>query len=97
MSMGEYEEQLNSWEDDLPPLSAHSQGLPSDFSEEDMAFAQELDTVFSLQDEDIPPYFVQTLLATEEPRFQPVESGFEHKTLARVFRRLKLRRHLFHG
>src|SRR5581483_7914031 len=58
---------------------------------------QELDAVFSLQDEDIPPYFVQTLLATEEPRFQPVEPGFEHKTRARVFRRLKLRRHLFHG
>lgn len=95
MSMGEYEEQLNSWEHDPPPLSAHSQGLPSDFSEEDMAFAQELDAVFSLHDENIPPYFVQTLLATEEPRFQPVESGFEHKTRARVFRRLKLRRHLF--
>lgn len=96
MSMGEYEEQLNSWENDPPPLSAHSQGLPSDFSEEDMAFAQELDAVFSLHDEDIPPYFVQTLLATEEPRFQPVVPGFEHKTRARVFRRLKLRRHLFH-
>jgi len=95
--MGEYEGQLNSWEHDLPPLSAHSQGLPSDFSEEDMAFAQELDAVFSLRDEDIPPYFVQTLLATEEPRFQPVELGFEHKTRARVFRRLKLRRRLFHG
>ncbi len=95
MSMGEYEEQLNFWENDLPPLSAHNQG--SDFSEEDLAFAQELDTFFSLQDEVIPPYFVQTLLASEDPRFQPVEPGFEHKTRARVFRRLKLRRSLFHG
>ncbi len=97
MSMGEYEGQLNSWEHDLPSLSVHSQGLPSDFSEEDMVFAQELDAVFSLHNEDIPPYFVQTLLATEESRFQPVEPGFEHKTRARVFRRLKLRRYLFHG
>jgi len=94
--MSEFEGQLNTWEDDLPPLSAHSCGLPSDFSEEDVAFAQELDTLFSVHEEEVPPYFVQTLLEAEEPRFQAVKSGFEHKTRARVFRRLKLRRQLFH-
>jgi hypothetical protein len=44
----------------------------------------------------LPPYFVQTLLASEDQLFRPVEPGFEHKTRARVFRRLKLHRRLFH-
>jgi hypothetical protein len=35
------------------------------------------------------------LLQAEDPRFRPVEHGFEKKTSARVFRRLKLRRRLF--
>ncbi len=34
------------------------------------------------------------MLDVEGPRFQPVENGFEFKTRARVFRRLKLRRRL---
>lgn len=98
MSMSEFEDQQNSWENALPPLTttAHGCGLPLDFSEEDLAFAQELDTLFSVNEEEVPPYFVQTLLEAEEPRFQAVESGFEQKTRARVFRRLKLRRQLFH-
>ena len=94
MSMGEFEEQLNTWEEDLPPLAAHNCGLPLDFSKEDLAFAQELDTLFSIQHEELPPYLAQTLLEAEDPRFQAVESGFEHKTRARVFRRLKLRQQL---
>ena len=95
MSMGEFEGQLNTWENDLPPLPVHGHELPADFSEEDMAFVQELDTIFAVPEEDLPPYFVQTLLEAEEPRFQAIEQGFEHKTRAHVFRRLKLRRHLF--
>lgn len=96
MSMSEFEGQLNTWEDDLPPLPLFGHEVPADFSEEDMAFVQELDAIFAVPEEELPPYFVQTLLEAEEPRFQPVEPGFEHKTRARVFRRLKLRRHLFH-
>src|SRR5207249_6358466 len=65
--------------------------------EEDVAFVQELDSLFALHEEELPPYFVQTLLDSENPRFQPVEHGFEYKTRARVFRRLKLRRRLFHS
>jgi hypothetical protein len=82
-------------ENDLSSLSCKERGLPDDFSTEDMAFAQELGSLFSLQDEEVPPYFVQTLLEPENPRFQAVERGFEQKTYARVFRRLKLRRRLF--
>src|SRR5204863_7602262 len=95
MSMSEFENQLNAWDSDFSTLSAQGHDLPADFSDEDMAFAEELDQLFVLHEEDIPPYFVQTLLDSEEPRFQPVEPGFEMKTRARVFRRLKLKRRLF--
>ncbi len=95
MSMSEFEKQLKVWEKGFSTLSMQGQDLPADFSEEDVTFAQELDELFALHKEDIPPYYVQTLLDAEEPRFQPVEQGFELKTRARVFRRLKLRRRLF--
>ena len=78
-----------------PPLSLQERDLPADFSSDDMAFAQELGSLFNVKDEEMPPYFAQTLLEPENPRFQPVERGFEEKTYARVFRRLKLRRRLF--
>jgi len=95
MSMSEFENQLNAWDSDFSTLSAQGHDLPADFSEEEMAFAEELDELFVLHEEDIPPYYVQTLLDSEEPRFQSVEPGFEMKTRARVFRRLKLKRRLF--
>jgi hypothetical protein len=95
MSMSEFERQLKAWEKGFSTLSMQGQDLPADFSEEDVTFAQELDELFALHKEDIPPYYVQTLLDAEEPRFQPVEQGFELKTRARVFHRLKLRRRLF--
>lgn len=95
MSMSEFERELNSGENGFSSLSTQSQDIPADFSEEDLEFVQELNTLFAPQDEDLPPYFVQTLLEPDEPRFQPVEHGFEHKTSARVFRRLKLHRRLF--
>ena len=38
-----------------------------------------------------PSLFCSNLLEPENPRFQAVERGFEQKTYARVFRRLKLR------
>ncbi len=96
MSMSEFNRQLNSENDDSFSLSALEQAIPTDFGEEDLVFARELNTIFSPEKEELPPYFVQTLLASEEALFQPVESGFEHKTRARVFRRLKLRRRLFY-
>jgi hypothetical protein len=97
MSMSEFERRLRGSEDDLShnPLSMQDQTIPEDFSEEDIEFAQELGGLFSADLEEMPPLFVQTLLESEDPRFQPVEHGFEHKMRARVFRRLKLRRSLF--
>src|SRR5207244_6051911 len=76
-------------------LSMQERTLPSDLSMEDVAFAQELEGLFAIAEEETPPYFVQTLLEPEDSRFQVVEHGFEHKTSARVFRRLKLKRRLF--
>ncbi len=96
MSMSEFDRQLNTWEGDLSTLSTQGHDLPADFSEEDIAFAQELDTLFAPHKEEIPPYFVQTLLESDDPRFQPVEHGFEYKTRARVLRRLKLTHRLFY-
>ncbi len=95
MNMSEFERQENSKEDDAASLSLLGRILPDDFSEEDKAFAQELDTLFALEEEELPPYFAQTLLEPDDPRFQVAEHGFEHKIRARVFRRLQLRRRLF--
>ncbi|GAC1423220.1 MAG: hypothetical protein NVS4B1_10410 [Ktedonobacteraceae bacterium] len=95
MSTSEFE---NEWDEQHVASSLllrRGLGLPEDFTVEDMAFAQEMETLFAPEKEELPPYFVQTLLEAETPRFQPVEHGLEHKTRARVFRRLKLRRRLF--
>ncbi len=51
--------------------------------------------LLSPEKEEIPPYFVQTLLESEDARFQAVEAGFEQKTCAHVFHRLSLHRRLF--
>jgi hypothetical protein len=95
MSMSEFERQQSVGEENKLSQTMAGHVLPDDFSDEDKAFAQELDQLFDYQEEELPPYFVQTLMDPEDPRFQPVEYGFEHKTRARVFRRLKLRRRLF--
>ncbi len=70
--------------------------LPDDFTEEDEAFAAELHALFSPAEENLPPYYVQTLLDADDQRFELLEHGFEQRMNARVFRRLKLRRHLFY-
>lgn len=97
MSMSEYENQKhqNHNESDNLSLSAIEPTLPDDFSEEDIDFAQELSTLFSAQDEVLPPYYAQTLLQAEDPRYTVVDQAFAQKTRARVFRALKLRRRLF--
>lgn len=89
MSMSEFDKQ---WLTGDESLDAHHP--PDDFSEEDTAFAQELSTLFSLPDEQVPPFYVQTLLQADDPRFQPPDPAFEYKTRARVFRRLSLHRQL---
>jgi hypothetical protein len=103
MSMSEFERLLRDWDDDAFPLPANEQEqererkcLPDDFTCDDLDFAQELNGLFPLSEEQMPPDFVQTLLAAEDPRLAPVAPGFEEKTCVEVFRRLHLRRQLFH-
>jgi hypothetical protein len=94
MSMSENENQNHKEWDNLFP-STIEPDLPDDFSEEDVVFAQELSTLFSAPDEILPPYYAQTLLQAEDPRYTSVDNAFAQKTSARVFRALKLRRRLF--
>ena len=95
MSMNEFDQELNNESNENLLLAALEQEVPPDFGEDDLIFAHELNSIFSPEQEELPPYFVQTLLASEDQLFRPVEPGFEHKTRARVFRRLKLKRRLF--
>lgn len=95
MSMNEFEGQLSKGEDLSASSWEQGRDVPADFSEDDVAFAQELSTLFALDKEEMPPYFVQTLLEPHDQRFQLAEHGFEHKVRAHVFRRLKLKRRLF--
>jgi hypothetical protein len=94
MSMSEFEEQRDFEEEDPAPCPPGDYTLPNDFTREDKAFAQELGMLFSPRDEELPPYYAQTLLQAEDERFQPPESGFEHRTRARVYHRLELRHQL---
>jgi hypothetical protein len=96
MSMSEFERQENTEGRGFSPFSIQHPGAPDDFSEEDLAFAAELNALFSPEEENLPPYYVQTLLDADDQRFEPVSREFEHKTSANVFRRLKLRRRLFY-
>lgn len=97
MSMSEFEKHMNSeheWDEQRSP-SLTEQPVPADFSEEELAFALELNTLFSPEEEELPPYYVQTLLEAEDTRFHAVDNHFVQRTHARVFRSLKLRRRLF--
>lgn len=94
MSMSEFEEHRDFEEEVHSPCPPGDYTLPDDFTNEDKAFAQELGILFSPQDEELPPYYAQTLLTAEDARFQPLEHGFEYRTRASVFRRLELRHQL---
>jgi hypothetical protein len=97
MSMSEFERQRSGSKDDLTSLSMDSVEIPDDFSADDLAFAYELEALFDLSREEMPPLFVQTLLEPNDARLQTVEAGFETKTRARVLRRLNLPRSLSHS
>jgi hypothetical protein len=95
MSMNEFDQEENNESDDMLSLAVPEREVPPDFGVDELVFAHELNSIFSPEREELPPYFVQTLLASEDQLFRPVEPGFEHKTRARVFRRLKLHHRLF--
>jgi hypothetical protein len=96
MSMSEFERRQGEIEDGLTRSSKHDAHVPDDFSADDLDFARELHDLFSLEEEDVPPYYVQTLLDAENPQFLPPRADLEVRTRVRVFRRLNIRRRLFH-
>jgi hypothetical protein len=96
MSMSEFEHWLqDEGRDDVSPLVTRESGLPDDFTADDLAFARELESLLAPEKELIPPYYIQTLLESEDERFRAVPHGFEQKTRAQVLRQLRLPRNLF--
>lgn len=95
MSMREFEGEVYGSEDDLTYLSKDSPGLPDDFSDDEAVFAHELDALFDVEKEEVPPLFAQTLLGPYNPQFQGAEDCFASRMSIRVFRRLHLRRRIF--
>ncbi|GCE17905.1 hypothetical protein [Dictyobacter kobayashii] len=94
MSMSEFEENSPESQPEIFCLPNMEGIFPDDFSMDEIEFACELDALFSPEQEELPPLFVQTLMESEDKRFQSVEHGFELKTRAAVFRRLQLERHI---
>ena len=62
--------------------------FPDDFSSDEAAFASELRDLFSVEREELPPLFVETL--APDPTRAPATPGFEQKMTYTVFRRLSL-------
>lgn len=67
---------------------------PGDFSTVDLSLARDLNSLFSVEREELPPLFVQTLAGDCHDWQAP--SGLTQRVTYRVFRRLHLPRRLFH-
>jgi hypothetical protein len=61
---------------------------PEDFSPEERQFAAELRELFPIEDEVLPPLYVQTLL--DDELRAPLSKGYTRKLIYRVMRRLDL-------
>jgi hypothetical protein len=66
---------------------------PADFSSEDLFLARDLNRLFDLEQEDLPPGFVQTLCTDNCTCAAP--AGLPSRVTYHVFRRLQLPRRLF--
>nr|MBF6591900.1 hypothetical protein [Ktedonobacterales bacterium] len=64
--------------------------FPGDFSEEEAAFAAEMRDLFPVEQEELPPLYVTTLVGND--LYTPLAAGFEQKLSYRVFQRLCLPR-----
>jgi hypothetical protein len=93
--MREFEREAHGPTEDSTYLSKDSPGIPSDFSDDDVVFAHELDALFDVEKEEIPPLFAQTLLGPYNPQFQAAKDSLECRMRAYVFRRLHLHRRIF--
>ncbi|MFI5274498.1 MAG: hypothetical protein ACHQ4H_15820 [Ktedonobacterales bacterium] len=69
--------------------------FPGDFSADEVDFATELQSLFVVEHEELPPLYAQTLLENE--RLRAAEHSLGQMTAYRVFQRLRLRRDLALG
>jgi hypothetical protein len=67
--------------------------FPPDFSADEFLLATELEEYFSVEREELPPLFTETLGAPR--RFPAATDGFEQRVTSHVFRNLRLTRCLF--
>ncbi len=96
MSMSEFDSSFFSEGDDQHSLYTQGYPLPADFGEEERAFVEEFCDLFVPEEEELSPYYEPTPSTSKGTRYYSIETGFEQKTIARVFQRLKLRRqHLY--
>ena len=92
MSMSEFDRNLSGKGDDQLSRYKNGNPLPADFGEEERAFVEEFCDLFVPEEEELSPYYEPTFSAPKDTRYYSVEPGFEERTSARVFQRLKLRR-----
>ncbi len=71
------------------PVTAHGHLSPADFSAEDLRLARALNEVFDLEQEDLPPLFLQTMTG---PRVWAAPEGLERRVRDHVFEQLDLSR-----
>lgn len=84
MSGMEHDDIGTPWASDMPS------SYPEDFSLDEELFAGEMNALFGVAREDLPPLYIETLLESE--RVSHVMPGFEQKLTYQVFRRLELER-----
>jgi len=77
------------------PVTEGGRKSPADFSADELALARDLQALFPLEQEQLPPYYIQTLTQAERALGTP--TGLEQRVTYRVFRRLSLPRRLFGG
>lgn len=80
---------MDSWRDQVKPGGADP-AWPDDFSPEEIRFARKLRGVYSIEDENLPPLYVQTML--EDVSRAPLSPGYTRTLTYRVMRRLELPR-----
>nr|MBA3825517.1 hypothetical protein [Ktedonobacterales bacterium] len=81
--MAEYER----WGELSDAASGH---FPADFTPEDVATAQWLNTLYDIDGEQLPPRYAQTLLG--DPQHAPASDDLEERTINAVFTQLALAR-----
>jgi hypothetical protein len=84
---------MGEWEPNWTRASngdERGQSFPADFSDEEIAFATELRALFPVEQEELPPHYISTLVGCD--LHTPLDAGYEHKISYHVFQQLDLPR-----